>query len=86
MPYQVQIIPSAQRELGKLPIKVRQRVATVIDGLAGEPRPVGCVKLTGPNLWRVRMGDYRVVYQIQQKELIVLVVRIAHRREVYRGL
>jgi mRNA interferase RelE/StbE len=55
--------------------------------LAQNPRPPGCIKLSGPSsLWRIRVGDYRVVYQIQDQQLIVLVVTVAHRRDVYRGM
>ena len=55
--------------------------------LAENPRPSGCVKLSGlENLWRVRVGDYRILYSIEDQQLIVLIVSVAHRREVYRGL
>jgi len=55
--------------------------------LRDDPRPPGCVKLTGADdLWRIRVGQYRVVYTIRDDELLVLVVRVAHRRDVYRGL
>jgi len=56
-----------------------------IDALAQEARPAGCVKLAGsPDLYRIRVGDYRIVYQIKDNELLVLVLSIGHRREVYR--
>ena len=57
-----------------------------MDELCFAPRPIGSVKLEGEeNLWRIRVGDYRIVYTIEDKKLIVLVVRIAHRKDVYRG-
>ncbi len=61
-----------------------QRLGARIDALADDPRPPSATKLVGSEYWRVRVGDYRVVYDIHDDELIVLVVRIAHRREVYR--
>jgi mRNA interferase RelE/StbE len=64
-----------------------KRIDTAILALADNPRLAGCVRLSGQfHLWRIRIGDYRVLYEIQDKLLIVLVVSVAHRREVYRGL
>lgn len=69
----------------KLPLDVQRRIVAVVDALAIEPRPHGVVKLAGDeNLWRVRVGEYRIVYEIHDGQLIVLVLRVAHRREVYR--
>ena len=63
------------------------KVDRLIIALANNPRPPGCVKLSGPSqLWRIRSGDYRIVYEILDQQLVVVVVIIAHRREVYRGL
>ena len=85
MRYRLQIKPSAVKALGKLPAQDRSRVAKAIDALATEPRPSGVRKLSGAEtLWRIRVGDYRVVYEIRDQELIVLVVRLGHRRDVYR--
>jgi mRNA interferase RelE/StbE len=56
-----------------------------IGQLADNPRPVGCKKLKGMSAWRIRVGDYRVVYEIHDDVLVVLVVRVAHRREVYKA-
>jgi mRNA interferase RelE/StbE len=70
-----------------LPKADQTRVDQQILVLAQNPRPPGCIKLSGPSgLWRIRIGDYRVVYQIQDEQSIVLVVTIAHRRDVYRGI
>ena len=65
--------------------KLKQRIATVIDTLAMNPRPPGCVKLAGEEaVWRVRVGGYRALYEIHESRLVVLVIRIAKRSEAYR--
>ena len=84
--YRVAIVPAAQRQLSKLPRKVRERIDEGIRGLAENPRPPGSKKLEGADdFHRIRVGEYRTVYQIKDKELLVIVVRIGHRREVYRS-
>ena len=83
--YRVEITPSAQRELSKLPKNVQKRVDERIQALAENPRPPGSKKLEGEDgFHRIRVGDYRIVYQIKDKVLLVLVIRIGNRREVYR--
>ena len=82
--YSVLIKPSAAKELERLPDKPRRQIARRIQALAHRPRPAGCEKLTGEDVYRIRQGDYRVVYSIADAELTVVVVRIGHRREVYR--
>ena len=83
--YRVRTSPDADKQLAKLDGSVRVRVAQKIDQLAENPRPQGCKKLKGDdNLWRVRVGDYRIVFSIHDDVLLVLIIRIAHRREVYR--
>ncbi len=82
--YKVFIKPSAFKELEQIPLKDRRRLARRIEALAEEPRPSGCEKLSSQERYRIRQGDYRVVYGIDDDKLIVLVVRIAHRRDVYR--
>jgi mRNA interferase RelE/StbE len=57
---------------------------TRVEALEADPRPSGCKKLTNSELWRIRVGDYRVVYSIEDAKLVVLVVRVGHRREIYR--
>lgn len=85
--YRVQFKPSADKALSKLPVAVQRRIVAAVDALADDPRPAGAVKLTGEDeLYRVRVGDYRIVYQVQDRALLVLVVRVGHRRDVYRGL
>jgi mRNA interferase RelE/StbE len=84
MSYQVIFKPRARRELEKLPRVTAERIAQAIDGLRMQPRPPGCRKLSGvEDLWRVRVGDWRIIYQIKDKCLIVMVVRIGHRRDIY---
>ena len=85
MAYKVELRPSARRELLKLPRHDQVRLVRAMDGLAKEPRPKGVKKLAGAeDLYRIRVGDYRVDYQIHDDRLIVLVVRIGHRKDVYR--
>jgi len=84
--YEVEISESAEKFLEKVPQKDRSRIIEKIDTLADDPIPSGSIKLQGrtPVLYRIRSGDYRVVYSIKKDVLIVLVVEIGHRREVYR--
>ncbi len=84
--YKVLIKPSAAREIEAVDSKInRQRIVTRILALAREPRPVGCEKLAGEsNRYRVRVGSYRIVYSVADAELLVLVVRVADRKDVYR--
>ena len=85
MSYQIELKPSAARSLSKLPRPVQRAIVDMLDEMKANPRPNGVVKLTGePDLYRVRVGDYRVIYTVRDRVLLVLVVRIAHRREVYR--
>lgn len=82
--YSVQIKPSAVKELERLPDKVRRQIVKKILALADQPRPQGSEKLTGEELYRIRQGDYRVLYEIHDAVLTVLVVRVGNRRDVYR--
>lgn len=82
--YELLILPSAQRALSRLAHPIRKRVATRIDALAKNPRPQGATKLVGSEHWRIRIGDYRVIYDVEDAQLIVLVVDVGHRREIYR--
>jgi mRNA interferase RelE/StbE len=87
MNYSVQFRPGLERDLKRLPRQMLGRVDAVLVGLAENPRPGGCVKLTGATrLWRVRVGDWRIVYEIDDSRRIVDVHFVAHRREAYRGL
>ncbi len=87
MSYHVELKPSALESLSKLPLADRKRISKMIDSLTDNPRPRGVTKLTGEeNFYRIRAGDYRIIYQIQDDGLLVLVVRIGNRGEVYRNL
>jgi mRNA interferase RelE/StbE len=82
--YALGIKPSARKELENLSDSLIARLAPKIDALAADPRPSGCRKLHGyKDLWRIRVGDYRVVYIIDDDRKTVSVTRVAHRREVY---
>ena len=85
MAYKIEFSKSARKQFDALPIPVQDKLEKKIDDLAHNPRPQGVVKLTNEdNLYRIRAGDYRVIYQIQDKILLILVVKIGHRREIYR--
>jgi len=84
--YKVSIKPSAAKEIEALPKKDRIRVIKRIKDLSENPRPPGCEKLSGDDKYRVRQGQYRIVYSISDEELVVLVVKVANRREVYRDI
>jgi mRNA interferase RelE/StbE len=85
MQYAIIIKPSAVKSLDKPPRPIRRRVLDAFEELRTNPRPAGCVKLAGDeNLWRIRVGDYRVVYEIHDNLLVVLVLSIAHRKDIYR--
>ncbi|MBN1941918.1 MAG: type II toxin-antitoxin system RelE/ParE family toxin [Phycisphaerae bacterium] len=87
MAYQIRIKQKAEKALAQIPNPHRRRIAQAIDALARTPRPAGCTKLTGAdNAYRIRVGDYRIVYEIVDKVLIVYIIRIAHRKDIYRGL
>ena len=75
------------KELRKLPAKIREKAKAAIDGLADEPIPVGAGRLRGrQNAYRIRIGTYRIVYEVHATEVVVYVVGVAHRREVYRRI
>jgi len=82
--YSVRIKRSAAKELEAVPQKDRKRIVKRIEGLAAEPRPPGCEKLSGEEKYRLRQGDYRILYEIVDRELIVTVVKLGNRRDVYR--
>lgn len=85
MPYSILLRPAAVRDLRDLAATVQERIHLAIQGLADDPRPPGSKKLVGfENEWRIRVGDYRVLYLIDDRSEGVVVARIAHRREAYR--
>lgn len=85
--YKVSIKASAIKEIEAIPVKkVRQRIIQRIGDLADDPRPQAARKLSGHNKFRIRQGSYRIVYSIENDELVIVVVKIGHRKDVYRGL
>jgi mRNA interferase RelE/StbE len=83
--YRVVIEPAAARALRRLPRDAQERLLARLEELAEEPRPRGVRRLAGPEqLYRVRVGDYRIIYEIRDRDLLLLVVVLGHRREVYR--
>jgi mRNA interferase RelE/StbE len=85
MTYQVSLTPSAVRQLKKLPPTIQPLIWQALESLALDPRPDGVVKMKGEeSTYRVRLGDYRIVYEIQDRELCILVIKVGHRRDIYR--
>jgi mRNA interferase RelE/StbE len=84
--YRIALTPAAARELRKFDPQVRRRVQAALELLAADPYPPAAVQLVGGSgEWRVRTGDYRVVYEVVDEELLVLILRVGHRRDVYRS-
>lgn len=84
--YNIELRRQAQRALDKLPKSDFQAVIEAIKDLAQTPRPRGIEKVKSTGLWRIRQGDYRIIYAIDNKEHLVTVVRVGHRREIYKTL
>ncbi len=84
MTYSIEILRSAQKELGKIGLRDRERIINAIRLLAIDPRPPSCRKLSGRPAWRIRVGSYRVIYEVDDGRIVVTVIAIGHRREVYR--
>lgn len=84
MKYSVSILRRAQKSLEKIRGTDYEKIKAAISGLGNDPRPPGCKRLTGREGWRIRIGDYRVLYEIRDFELFVIVIDVGHRREIYR--
>lgn len=84
MSYNVSILPCAKKELSRLPNEVYTAVKEALLNLSQNPRPFGCKKLTGREGWRIAVGKYRVVYEINDKEKTVTILDIGHRKDIYR--
>lgn len=82
--YKIKIKKSAQKEIKQLSDKDLKRVVDKIALLAKDPRPEGCKKLSGDEKYRIRVGNYRVLYSIEDQILVIYVVKVGHRRDVYR--
>ena len=87
MTYQIKVLRKASRQLKTLPKDVQSQIRSEIRTLSENPRPHGVKKLSGAgDFYRIRVGNYRIIYEIQDKVLLVLIVGVGHRREIYRGL
>ncbi len=85
MTYKIEFAKQAAKQFKALPRQEQQRLKTKIDNLQVDPRPPGVVKLSGEkNLYRIRVGNYRIIYSIQDSRLLVLIVKIGHRKDIYR--
>lgn len=84
--YRVDLRHRVQQSLEKLQAKDRQMIIEALLSLEQAPRPKGVEKIKGTELWRIRKGDYRVIYHIDDEEKVITVVRIGHRRDIYRGI
>lgn len=83
--FKIQISSSAEKQLQKLPKEVQNRISKIILDLARNPYPYGCKKLAGEDdIWRIRIGDYRVLYSIDKAIITIVVLKIGHRKEIYR--
>jgi mRNA interferase RelE/StbE len=82
--YRIEIKKSAVKELNSIPLKDLKKVLKIIQGLSTNPRPQGCLKLTNQENYRIRVGNYRILYSIKDEILTVYVVKIGHRKNIYR--
>lgn len=82
--YRLEVARSAERDLRRMVAGDRQRVIAAVQALGAEPRPQGCQKMTDREEYRIRVGDYRVMYTIDDRARVVIIYRAAHRRDVYR--
>lgn len=82
--HKVEVIPSAQKDLDNLEKKFLVQIKNKIDSLESNPRPTGCLKLTAEEGYRLRSGDYRILYRIDDKNKVVYIYRVKHRKESYR--
>ena len=83
MSYRIQYTRTASKALAKLPAMLATRIRRAIDALAYDPHPQGSIKLTASDAYRIRVGDYRIIYSVHNVELVIEVVRIGHRRDIY---
>jgi mRNA interferase RelE/StbE len=82
--YEIKLLPSGRRDLGDLPSAAFPRVKEALAALGRNPRPIGCIKLTAEEGYRIRVGTYRILYRIEDKTKQVFIYRVKHRKEVYR--
>jgi mRNA interferase RelE/StbE len=85
--HRIEVSPSAARQLKKIDRRLLPQIAQKIDSLAGDPRPHGCEKLSGyDNLYRVRVGDYRIVYGVEDRLVVVVVLKVGNRADIYQRI
>jgi mRNA interferase RelE/StbE len=85
--YQIEFTPCAERQIRKLPRMAQERIASVINSLQRNPRPTGVKKLEAEqDTYRFRTGDYRIIYQIQDRKLLILILTVGDRKDIYRNL
>jgi mRNA interferase RelE/StbE len=85
--FTVILLPAAQKSFDRLSRDIQRRIVAKLGELEASPRPFGVKRMFGgSDLWRVRVGDYRIVYEVRDRQLVVAVIRLGHRRDVYRGL
>lgn len=82
--YEIFFKDSVWKELKKIPKNDLKKIISRVEQLGNDPRPMGCEKLTDHELYRIRQGNYRIVYSIQDNELTVWVIKVGHRKDVYR--
>lgn len=84
MPYHIEIAPAVERQIRKLEASVRRKILKKIETLGSNPRPAGVEKLTDTGMYRVRVGDHRIIYDIEDKVTRVLVLKVGDRKEIYK--
>lgn len=84
MTYRVEVSRRAAKAITNLDKPLRRKILAAIDTLSGDPRPAGCKKLADQQAWRIRVGDYRIIYEIHDQVLLIIVVDVGHRREICR--
>ena len=82
--FEIRILPSVRKDLRGIPKDTLRRILGTIEGLGKDPHPPGCKKLTSTNLYRLRAGSHRIIYEINDAEAVVIVVKVGHRKDVYR--
>lgn len=82
--YELVVRPSVQKDVESIPKRDLERILARIESLRDDPRPVGSVKLSGLEYYRIRQGNYRIVYEVEDRRLIVAIIKVGHRRDVYR--
>jgi mRNA interferase RelE/StbE len=82
--YELQLLPSVKKDIQKIPKDDLKKILARMESLRDDPRPPGSTKLSGLDYYRVRQGNYRIVYEIQDTRLVVIVIKVGHRRDIYR--